>query len=73
MAEQVKDWATDYDIFAREYIKDPFPIWDELREAKTGLKTPTRFWRCPDCRNRGFVFDGPKKPGRVDDRRLPPV
>jgi cytochrome P450 len=32
MAEPVKDWTTDYDIFAREYIKDPFPIWDEVRE-----------------------------------------
>jgi cytochrome P450 len=29
--EAVKDWTTDYDIFAREYIKDPFPIWDEIR------------------------------------------
>jgi cytochrome P450 len=32
MAEPVKDWTTDYDIFAREYIKDPFPIWDDMRE-----------------------------------------
>lgn len=30
--EPVTDWKTDYDIFATEYIKDPFPIWDELRE-----------------------------------------
>ena len=30
--EPVTDWKTDYDIFAKEYIKDPFPIWDELRE-----------------------------------------
>ena len=30
--EPVKDWKTDYDIFAEEYKKDPFPIWDELRE-----------------------------------------
>ncbi len=33
MAEPVKDWTTDYDIFSREYIKNPFPIWDELREG----------------------------------------
>jgi len=33
MAEPVKDWTTDYDIFAREYIKNPFPIWDDLREG----------------------------------------
>ncbi len=29
--EAVKDWTSDYDIFAREYIKDPFPIWDQIR------------------------------------------
>jgi cytochrome P450 len=28
----VTDWATDYDIFSPEYIKNPFPIWDELRQ-----------------------------------------
>jgi hypothetical protein len=27
----VKDWLTDYDIFAKEYVKNPFPIWDEMR------------------------------------------
>ena len=32
MAEPVKDWTTDYDIFSRDYIKDPFPIWDGVRE-----------------------------------------
>jgi len=31
MAEPVKDWTTDYDIFSTEYIKNPFPIWDEVR------------------------------------------
>jgi cytochrome P450 len=25
------DWATDYDIFDADYIRDPFPVWDELR------------------------------------------
>ncbi len=28
----VTDWATDYDIFDPQYVEDPFPIWDELRE-----------------------------------------
>jgi len=28
----VSDWATDYDIFDPEYISNPFPIWDELRD-----------------------------------------
>jgi hypothetical protein len=27
----IEDWATDYDIFSPDYIKDPFPVWDELR------------------------------------------
>jgi hypothetical protein len=31
-AEPVNDWATDYDIFDPGYIKNPFPVWDELRE-----------------------------------------
>ncbi len=31
-SEPVKDWSTDYDIFDAGYIKDPFPVWDELRE-----------------------------------------
>src|SRR5262245_18481496 len=49
--EAVKDWTTDYDIFAREYIKDPFPIWDEIRgkcpvahtERWGGSFMPTRY------------------------------
>ena len=32
MGEAVKDWTTDYDILDPAYVKDPFPIWDELRE-----------------------------------------
>jgi cytochrome P450 len=30
--EPVKDWATDYDLFAHEYVVEPYPIWDDLRE-----------------------------------------
>ena len=26
------DWGNDYDIFDEEYVRDPYPIWDELRE-----------------------------------------
>jgi cytochrome P450 len=45
------DWATDYDIFDPEYIRDPYPIWDELRkgcpiahtERWSGSWLPTRF------------------------------
>jgi cytochrome P450 len=28
----VDDWSTDYDIFDPAYIRDPYPIWDELRD-----------------------------------------
>ncbi len=31
MTEPVRDWATDYDIFDPDYVRDPFPVWDELR------------------------------------------
>ena len=34
MAEPVKDWTTDYDIFSPEYKENPFPIWDELRSVE---------------------------------------
>lgn len=28
----VTDWATDFDIFDAGYIRDPAPIWDDLRQ-----------------------------------------
>ncbi len=31
--EPVEDWTTDYDIFDPDYVADPFPIWDDLREG----------------------------------------
>ena len=51
MAEQVKDWTTDYDIFDPAYIKNPFPVWDEIRgkcpvahtERWGGSFMPTRY------------------------------
>jgi cytochrome P450 len=30
--EPVRDPATDYDIFDPDYIKDPFPVWREIRD-----------------------------------------
>ena len=30
--EPIKDWKTDYDIFDPAYIKNPYPVWDDLRE-----------------------------------------
>jgi cytochrome P450 len=34
MSEQqrpVEDWATDFDIFDPDYVRDPSPVWNELR------------------------------------------
>jgi cytochrome P450 len=28
----VRDWATDYDIFDPDYVKEPGPVWDDLRQ-----------------------------------------
>jgi cytochrome P450 len=28
----VADWATDFDIFDDDYVKDPAPVWNELRD-----------------------------------------
>lgn len=37
MSEQegcsVKNWATDYDVLDEEYVRDPVPLWKELRES----------------------------------------
>lgn len=32
MTEPVHDWPSDYDIFDPGYIKEPYPVWDELRD-----------------------------------------
>ena len=29
----VSDWATDYDIFDAEYVRDPVPVWNTLRQT----------------------------------------
>ena len=47
----VRDWASDYDIFDPGYVRDPAPVWDELRNrcpiARTerwgGSWLPTRY------------------------------
>jgi len=49
--EPVKDWKTDYDIFDPDYVKNPFPVWDEIRskcpvahsERYMGSWMPTRY------------------------------
>ena len=47
----VHDWATDYDIFDPDYVRDPAPVWDDLRarcpiahtERWGGSWLPTRY------------------------------
>ena len=47
----VHDWASDYDIFDPGYVRDPAPVWDELRarcpiahtERWGGSWMPTRY------------------------------
>ncbi|MGB0113948.1 MAG: cytochrome P450 [Ilumatobacteraceae bacterium] len=30
--ERITDWQTDYDILDDEYVANPYPVWDDLRE-----------------------------------------
>jgi len=30
--QPVDDWTTDYDIFDPDYVRDPVPVWSELRD-----------------------------------------
>ncbi len=38
----VQDWATDYDIFDEDYVKEPGPVWDDLR-ARCPVAHTTRW------------------------------
>lgn len=33
VAEKKPDWGSDYDIFEQEYVREPYPIWDTLRDT----------------------------------------
>src|SRR5437867_1174555 len=33
MTGPVQSWAEDYDIFDPGYVRQPFPVWDELRDS----------------------------------------
>jgi cytochrome P450 len=50
---EVADWATDYDIFDEGYVRDPAPVWDELRR------------RCPMARSERW--GGSWMPTRYED------
>ena len=38
----VSDWTKDFDVLDAGYIEDPFPIWDELRQACPIARTERR-------------------------------
>ena len=77
----VEDWATDYDIFDEGYIRDPVPIWDDLRErcpiAHTerwgGSWLPTRYEdmqafvrMVPQLSSRGILVVAPPEEEEFD-------
>ncbi len=33
MTNPVTNWETDYDVLDPDYVADPFPVWDDLRES----------------------------------------
>lgn len=47
----VTDWKTDFDHLDPQWVNDPYPIWDQLRqecpiahtERYTGAYLPTRY------------------------------
>ena len=49
--EPVHDWGSDYDIFDPGYVKDPYPVWEDMRahcpvahtERWGGSWMPTRY------------------------------
>ncbi len=34
-------------------------VRQQVVEERTGLKTARYFWKCPDCRNKGSIFEEP--------------
>jgi hypothetical protein len=44
----------------------------QILEANTGGRTATRFWRCPECRHKGEVYDLKPTRSRVENRTRPP-
>ena len=44
--EPVQDWAEDFEIFDPDFVRDPYPIWQDLRDqgcpfARTERRAPT--------------------------------
>jgi cytochrome P450 len=40
--EPVSDWTSDFDVLDESYVRDPFPRWDQLRQACPIARTDRR-------------------------------
>jgi cytochrome P450 len=62
--EPVHNWATDYDIFDPDFVRDPYPMWADLRdtcpvphtERWNGSWMPTRYEDIRDFANDVDLF-----------------
>ena len=41
--EPVLDWTTDYDIFDEEFVRDPYPVWEDLRTGECPVAHTARW------------------------------
>ena len=41
--EPVLDWTTDYDIFDDEFVRDPYPVWEDLRAGECPVAHTARW------------------------------
>ena len=61
---------------ARPRYRSPRTIQSHMRveaiEAQTGSRTATSFWRCPECKQHGEVYEASKRHRRVEHRTRPP-
>ncbi|HEC09528.1 MAG TPA: cytochrome P450 [Acidimicrobiales bacterium] len=85
--EPVEDWCTDYDIFDPGYIRDPFPIWDQLRgecpiahsDRWSGSWLPTRYSDIhaiahdPGTFSSDEITVAPLEGGPADGVKAPPI
>jgi cytochrome P450 len=82
----VQDWTTDWDHHHPDWVNDPFPIWDELRQGcpvahtdryNEGIWFPTRYEDLTAIARDPETFssdhNGATAGGSVDRVKLPPI
>lgn len=83
---EVKDWATDWDHHHPDWVQDPFPIWDDLRERcpvahtdryNEGVWFPTRYEDLTEIARNPEIFssahNGATAGGTVQRGKFPPI